>query len=216
MTLFSTQFAHSFVSKALQAGLFFAAKPTNDLHLPGERGFVKAAKQGDPEAFTDLYNHYFPKIYSFIMRRTGHQQTAEDLTSKVFLKAFHKLPTFTITAAPFGAWLFRIASNTVTDHYRKASNNKEFASAQLPEQPDKSLDTAKLVISEEAKEQVLGLIAELPNKDQKIIELRFLAELSVKEISAIVELSPNVISVRIYRAVKKLSSLAQKKGYETS
>jgi len=216
MTLLLTQSVSFLLGKAMQYGLFFAAKPTNDLHLPGERKFVKLAKQGDSEAFTDLYNHYFPKIYAFIMRRTGHQQTAEDLTSQVFLKAFNKLPAFTITAAPFGAWLFRIASNTLTDYYRKASRTREFASEQLPEQPDESLDTSTLVISEEAKEQVLGLIAELPTKDQKIIELRFLAELSVKEISAIIELSPNVISVRIYRAVKKLHSLAQKKGYETS
>lgn len=202
--------------KALEIGLFFAVNDQNTLALEGERQLVKSAKSGDPEAFTDLYNHYFPKIYAYIMRRTGHQETAEDLTSQVFLKAFDKLPKFTLTAAPFGAWLFRIASNTLTDYYRKSSRKKEFASEQLPEQPDESLDTAELVMTKQAKEQVLSLISELPEKDRQLIEYRFLAELGVKEISTMLELSPNVVSVRIYRAVKKLHTIAQKNGYETS
>ena len=51
-------------------------------------------------------------------------------------------------------------------------------------------------------------VAQLPKKDKEMVELRFLAELGVKEISAIVELSPNVVSVRIYRAGKILQTIA--------
>jgi len=187
--------------------IFFSAQKGDDFALENEKDLVKSAKNGDSQAFTDLYNHYFPKIYSYLIRRTGHEQTTEDLTSQVFLKAFNKLPKFAITSAPFGAWLFRIAANTLTDYYRKASRNKEFASDALPERIDESKSALEEVMTKETKEEVLALVGKLPKKDQQMVELRFLAELGVKEISAIVELSPNVVSVRIYRAVKKLQKI---------
>lgn len=209
MTLISTKLF------AQIARLLMANAEKHPLAIEGEKQLVKSAKQGNPDAFTDLYNHYFPKVYAFVMRRTGHQQIAEDLTSQIFLKAFAKLPKFNITSAPFGAWLFRIATNTVTDHYRKSSTNKEFSAEVLPEKIDLSQDADELIIENEAKELVLSLVAKLPKKDQEIIQLRFLAELGVKEISAIVELSPNVVSVRIYRALKKLSQHANDLGIKT-
>ena len=192
----------------ITSGIFlFADLAKDDLKLENEKNIVQEAKKGDNQAFTELYNHYFPKVYAYIIRRTGHQQTAEDITSKVFLKAFSKLPTFTFTGAPFGAWVFRIAANTLIDHYRKASNNKERATEHLPESMDMSHSAHEEVMVNETKELVLSLVAKLPPKDRQLVELRFLAELGVKEISAIVELSPNVVSVRIYRAIKKLKTL---------
>ncbi len=214
MTFILASFVHSAIlslsQHLLEKGMiFFSLQKEEDFALENEKELVKAAKNGDSQAFTQLYNHYFPKIYSYLMRRTGHEQTTEDLTSQVFLKAFNKLPKFVITSAPFGAWLFRIAANTLTDYYRKASRNKEFASESLPEKMDESKSALEEVMTKETKEQVLTLVGKLSKKDQQMVELRFLAELGVKEIAAVVELSPNVVSVRIYRAVKKLQKLTE-------
>lgn len=213
MTLFLASLLQAFFQGLsalfLDKGIIYhLAASDDDFALENEKAVVKAAKNGDSQAFTELYNHYFPKIYSYLMRRTGHQETTEDLTSKVFLKAFDKLPKFSITSAPFGAWLYRIAANTLTDYYRKASRNREFAAEVLPEKIDESKSAHDEVLTKEVKEEVLSLVSQLPKKDQQIVELRFLAELGVKEIAAIVELSPNVVSVRIYRAVKKLQKIA--------
>lgn len=198
----------AFTKGLISSGIFlFADVNKDDIRLENEKNIVHEAKKGDNQAFTELYNHYFPKVYAYIIRRTGHQQTAEDITSKVFLKAFSKLPTFSFTGAPFGAWVFRIAANTLIDHYRKASNNKERATEHLPENPDQANSAHEEVMANESKELVLSMVAKLPPKDRQLVELRFLAELGVKEISAIVELSPNVVSVRIYRAIKKLKNL---------
>lgn len=207
------QFAGGFFRESLR---FFAMASANQTHesLAGEKELVKKAKRGDEQAFTKLYHHYFPLIYRYIYRRCGHEQTTEDLTSQVFLKAFEKLPRFQITGAPFGAWVYRIAANLLTDYYRKSSTKNEYATDVLPERPDTSAGAHQEVISAERKEEVLLLLSSLSKTDRKIIELRFFAELSVKEISSIVELTPNAVSVRIHRGLKKLYAKAAEQSYE--
>ncbi|MCB0180374.1 MAG: sigma-70 family RNA polymerase sigma factor, partial [Anaerolineae bacterium] len=79
---------------------------------------IRQATSGDANAFAGLYDAYVDEVYRFILHRVGNKQTAEDLTSQVFLKAWDNLGRYTMRGLPFGAWLFRIARNTVIDHYR--------------------------------------------------------------------------------------------------
>src|SRR3990172_13082101 len=58
------------------------------------------------------------RVYRFALFRVSDVQTAEDLTSQVFLKDWENLNRFQLRGAPFSAWLFRIARNTIIDHYR--------------------------------------------------------------------------------------------------
>lgn len=194
-----------------QAAFLFSQTISNEkpIGLENEKELIKQAQQGNESSFTELYNHYFPKVYGFVIKRCGHQQTAEDITSQVFLKAFSKLPKFVYQGAPFGAWVFKIASNALTDYYRKASTNKERVVGNLPEHPEELSHVHEDMLSAESKEQVLQLVAKLGKKDQEIVHLKFFAELSVREISAILEVSPNAVSVRIFRAVKKLQKIMQ-------
>lgn len=177
--------------------------------LENEQSIVLMAQQGDHRAFTDLYNHYFPQIYAFIMRRCGHQQLTEDITSQVFLKAYKNLADYKPRGYTFGAWLYRIASNTLMDHYRKASTRSEQTTDVLPERADESRLAHEELVSTQNKEELLALVETLPEKDKRIISLKFFAELSVTEIAKVVSLSPNAVSVRIYRALEKLREQAQ-------
>src|SRR3989344_1558695 len=72
--------------------------------------------QTDDSAFSNLYEHYLPKIYGYIHKRIGNKQIAEDLTSQTFLKAFENFSGF--SGGSFKGWIYRIATNTVIDFYR--------------------------------------------------------------------------------------------------
>lgn len=194
-----------------QTAFLFSQVMTKEkpIGLENEKELIKQAQQGNEDSFTELYNHYFPRVYGFVIKRCGHQQTAEDITSQVFLKAFAKLPKFVYQGAPFGAWVFKIASNALIDYYRKASTNRERVVETLPEHPEDLTHVHEDMLSAESKEEVLRLVARLGKKDQEVIHLKFFAELSVQEISAMLEVSPNNISVRIFRAVKKLQKITQ-------
>lgn len=178
--------------------------------LEQEQNLVQLAQQGSDQAFTQIYHHYFPQIYAFVMRRCGHQQLTEDLTSQVFLKAFKNLQEYQSRGFTFGAWLYRIAGNTLADHYRKASTRSELATDELPERADESRLAHEEIISEQQRAEILNMVEQLNEKDQRIITLKFFAELSVKEIAKVVSLSPNAVSVRIYRALDKLRQQAER------
>jgi len=83
-----------------------------------DNSFILACQNGDMEQFGQLYDKYIRKIYDFIYFKTHHKETAEDLTSRTFMKAVEKLSTFDTDKGTFQAWIYQIARNTVIDHYR--------------------------------------------------------------------------------------------------
>ena len=87
-----------------------------------ESQLTAQALQGDKEAFGDLYEYYLEEVYRYVFYRVSNEADAEDLTEQVFLKVWENLPNFQ-QRVPFKAWLYRIARNTVIDHYRTRKKN---------------------------------------------------------------------------------------------
>ena len=128
----------------------------------------------DPDAFTELYHRYLPKVYRYHLARTGHIQEAEDLTAQTFLTAYESIRTFR-GESKFSSWLFGIASHKLADHYRRSRLELPLEVAEqvhsplpLPEEfASISLDLAqvtrhlKLISPERAEALVLCLFAGL-------------------------------------------------------
>jgi len=91
--------------------------------LEHEAELVERAKTDD-RAFTILYDYYFPKIYGYIYKRVGNFDLAEDLVSSIFLKVFTNIGAYKEQGYSFSAWVYRIATNKLIDHYRKAGQKK--------------------------------------------------------------------------------------------
>ena len=73
----------------------------------------------DPSAFAELYENCFPAVFHYIQFRCDGTAAAQDLTAQVFEKVLRRLPGYHANGAPFEAWLFAIARNTVTDWQRR-------------------------------------------------------------------------------------------------
>src|SRR2546428_11038640 len=82
------------------------------------RELVARAQQGDRDALEELYLLHFDRIYSYLHLSVGNRHDAEDLTTQTFLKMLEAIGRFRWQAAPFSAWLFRIAHNLAIDHFR--------------------------------------------------------------------------------------------------
>ena len=82
------------------------------------------AAQKDPAMFRPLYERYHEPIYLYIFRRTTDEMLTADLCSQVFLKAMQKIHRYEYQGVPFSAWLYRIASNEIAQHFRKANKNR--------------------------------------------------------------------------------------------
>ncbi len=87
------------------------------ISLEQERKWIESSKK-EIRHFKPLYAKYYNPIFRFIYRRTDDEALAADLSSQTFLKAILSLKKFKWQNKPFGAWLFRIATNEVKKHFR--------------------------------------------------------------------------------------------------
>ncbi len=166
-----------------------------------EQAAVAACQAGDLRAFDALYQAYVKPIYGFIARRTFSRETAEDLTSVTFLKAMEKIGQYDPGKGPFAAWLYRIARNTVTDHYRTRKHDAPIEDAwDLPADDRTDLIAGDRIAFEHLRKAVSALE---PDK-REILLLRFWDQLSYAEIAEITGKSEGNCKVIVSRTVAGL------------
>jgi RNA polymerase sigma-70 factor (ECF subfamily) len=179
-------------------------------NLANEASIVKRAKTDD-QAFEILYNHYFPRIYGYVFKRVGHQQTAEDIVSQTFLKVFVNLPNYSHQGYTFGAWVYKIATNNLIDHYRKSGKTKSVNIESIAEPTDEKRPALHEEVQQGFdRELVNKCINQLPEKYQKIIHLKYFAQMSSKEIAEVLGISSGNARVMLHRALKHFQKIHQK------
>lgn len=172
---------------------------------PLEKAVFEAAQQGDNHSFGKLYDYHFDAIFRFVYYRTNHQQTAEDLTEEVFLKAFRSLPSLKGGTETLRGWLYSIARNTIIDHYRKAKETINLdALEELPSYEDSVVD--RLEASDDTV-ALLETLKKLSSEQQTILKLRFFENLSIAEIAATLNKSEGNIRIIQHRGLQQLKKL---------
>ncbi|MBM3133252.1 MAG: sigma-70 family RNA polymerase sigma factor [Chloroflexi bacterium] len=151
--------------------------------MQDEKNLIERAQKRDPEAFAQIYEAYFDRIYRYVAIRVGTQTEAEDLTQQVFLNALESIPSYRWKGAPFAAWLFRIAHNQVIDHYRRFSR-VQMTALEMPVATHDP-DPVDMIEQEMDIERIRGAIGALTDLQQEVISLRFVGELSTAETAKI-------------------------------
>jgi len=150
--------------------------------LANERQLVLQAQDGNTEAFGQLYDAYMERIYRFVYFRVEDQQTAEDITSQVFLKAWSNLDRFSFNRTPYLAWLYTIAHNAVIDHYRTRKVTTALDDVQLS-QPDHSEAVENDIDLTAEMQSVKTALQALTDDQQKVLTLKFIEGMSNNEIA---------------------------------
>lgn len=172
----------------------------------GVSGALARDAIGDARALEQICDLYIPKIYNFILKRVSNVQDAEDLTSAVFEKVVANLETFDEARASFATWIYRIATNTVTDFYRGRARRKEVpledAAGGVPAEEGDDLDRADLYL---VLKEMLGRLAP---KYQEALVLRYLAGMRVQEVALTLGITESAASKRILRGLDELRKMA--------
>lgn len=159
-----------------------------------------------PDALESLCSHYVPRIYNYVLRRVGRVQDAEDITSTVFEKVIGNLESFDESRASFSTWIYRIATNTVTDQYRSRSRKKESSLdddvVEAGLAGEAGLERTDLYIG------LLELLERLPVKYREAVALRYFAEMRVQEVAETLGITESAASKRILRGLDELKRLA--------
>lgn len=172
-----------------------------DAMTRAEERVLVAQAQADPRKFDSLYLAFVDEIYRFIYCRTSAKETAEDITSQVFMQALEHVPKFRYApGARFSSWLYAIARNLVIDHYRKHRETVDLEQIE----PLSSPETASTAVDHSIDQQrVRQVLQQLSPDDQEILQLRLWQDRSYREIAQIVQSNAVAVRARFSRALKK-------------
>ncbi|MFN3653534.1 MAG: RNA polymerase sigma factor [Armatimonadota bacterium] len=177
-----------------------------------DKTLVERVKAGDVRAFEMLHRRYYPRIYRFAMMRLGSAEDAADVACNVFLRALKHLPSYQFTRAnTIYPWLHQIASNLVIDLVRARPAGKVLSlDAQAAEDldsfleflPDDGPSPQELVERSEVQALVRQAIEQLPADQARAVSLRYLADLSIREIAQALDRSEGAVKSLLHRALQ--------------
>lgn len=176
--------------------------------LLNEQQIIISCQKGDCADFALLYDSYVKKIYDFIYYKTYHRETAEDLCSQTFIKALENINTFDFRKGSFNSWLYRIAQNTVIDHFRTKKNELNIDDVwDLSDNSDFAFDLEnKLQL-----EKLQKYLKNIKSSKRDIVIMRIWQQLTYKEIADITQMSEancKMIYSRTIATLKKEMPLA--------
>ncbi len=177
------------------------------MEKPELLSLINLAKEKNQKAQTKLINLFWTDVFSFILKKTCDGNLADELTVSVFSKVLAKLDLYDENFQ-FKTWVLTIAQNSIIDYWRKKSREAEDPTEDLAEvknQFEKSPE--EILISEQEEKKIIDTVAKMDVNYQKIIQLRFFDEKSIKEIAEELGLSVANTKVRIMRAKKVLAEL---------
>ncbi|MHC4457286.1 MAG: RNA polymerase sigma factor [Planctomycetota bacterium] len=164
-------------------------------------GQLIAEARSNPAAFAQLYRRHYDAVFRYCVHRLFERQSAEDVTSQVFLSVVENFHRFKGTELQFRNWLYKIATNAVNNHLRKAARRSVLLKTACEQAHRQVVDCQS---SAENLALLKRAIFELKPRYQTIITLRFFENLKFTEIAEVVGSSPGTVRSQLARALAKL------------
>ena len=152
---------------------------------------ILKAQHGDAAAIGAIYRSFHLGIYRYLFYRVADHQTAEDLTSEVFIRMIKSLPKYQVRGIPFQAWLYRIARNLVIDHSRRNGKYRQVLIQEnlVANTPDPEAEAERSIESAMLKRALTRL-----NKEQQdVVLLRFVVCLPIADTALVLKKSHNAV-----------------------
>ena len=153
----------------------------------------------DAEAFGHLYDRYCDQIFRFTFRRLPDRETAEDVTAEVFFKALRAIGAYNPAVAPFSAWLYRIATNAVTDFLRARRVTSSLDV--VMERADRSDSVEDQVINRVEADRVWTAVDLLTEAQRTAVILRLGHDLPIADIAARMSRSEGAVKLLLNRGL---------------
>jgi len=176
-----------------------------------ERALIEAAQQ-EVSRFGELYELHFERVYAYIARRVRERSAAEELTSHVFHQALANLGEFKWRGAPFAAWLFRIARNSIADRAQRLLRESGSESSVQSLDQDSETGVDDDLEKAETVARVYRLVDQLPWDQRHVMRLRFAEEKSIREIAEQLSRSEGAIKQLQFRALQNLRARMSEKN----
>jgi RNA polymerase sigma-70 factor (ECF subfamily) len=165
---------------------------------------IKLAKDGEAEAFGELYERHVNAVYRFLYARLDNSMDAEDFSEEVFLRAWNSVPNYRERGVPFLAFLLIIARNVLIDHYRKNGRSPQQITIEDIQLRDTNPEPSEVSTMNLKNQEIRQALGRLRDDYQEVLVLRFLNDMSPNETAQVMKRSTGAVRVLQHRAIVAL------------
>jgi RNA polymerase sigma-70 factor (ECF subfamily) len=171
---------------------------------------IRRARALDDDALTTLYGRYLSPVYQFVLARMGDPHLAEDVTAETFVAMVESIERLRgEDELTFAAWLFGIARNRISDHYRRARGQPETTSELAPHEeptaPAEAGDPLRVVMAREEWSDVVAGLRQLTEEQRNVLLYRCLLGYSTEEVATMLGRQVGAIRALQFRALSALA-----------
>jgi len=167
---------------------------------------ARVAATKDRQAFAELFDHFAPRVKSFMMRKGATAEQAEDLVQETMIAVWSKAALYAADRGSVATWIFTIARNLRIDRLRREKSN-QFTDLDDYDAPsdDPSQDETLRRIQEEGA--VAKALAQIPPEQRELLILSYVEDMPQSEIAARLQIPLGTVKSRMrlaYRRMKKM------------
>lgn len=164
---------------------------------------VKNLKQGDVNAFDELYNKYSQRLYNFSVKYLKSAEEAEEVVQEVFLYIWEKKEGLKPDSS-FNSYIFTIAYNIIKKYFIKKAQTNAFKDDLIYSLLKQENNLDKIIDYKFLLEKVESIIDALPPRRKEIFVKRNYDGLSVRQIAEELDISPNTVENQLASARKQI------------
>ncbi len=171
-----------------------------------DKTLMEMIRYGDEEAFAELYHRYSHRMLRYFFRMLGkNEEKAQDFLQELFMKVVEKSHLYN-SQHKFSTWLFSMAGNMCKNEYRSLEVRKIMTvTDELGHIRDQTLSIEHQLDHQQFECCLNEVLKQLGTSHQEVFVLRYQQELSIKEISEILNCAEGTVKSRIFYALRKLS-----------
>ncbi|AXG71373.1 ECF RNA polymerase sigma factor SigW [Kordia sp. SMS9] len=170
-----------------------------------DQDYIAQIRSGNVNVYSALVSKYKNMVFTLALRMVENKEDAEEVSQDTFVKAYKALDRFKGTSK-FSTWLYRIVYNTSLDHLKKSK--RVVLSEHIDEINEADIGSMQNALTyieaKEKKQMIEKALLQLPEEERVLLTLFYFEELSLREISEIIQLSYDNVKIKLYRSRKKL------------
>lgn len=166
----------------------------------------KVAASKDREAFASLFDHFAPRVKSFMMRKGASSEQAEDLVQETMIAVWSKAALYVAERGSVATWIFTIARNLRIDRLRREKSN-QFTDLDEYDAPSDAPGQDEALHRLQEDSAVAQALAQIPSEQRELLILSYVEDLPQSEIAARLQIPLGTVKSRMrlaYRRLKKL------------
>ena len=156
--------------------------------------------------FEEFYEDNFQRVVQYIRRKLDNLHDAEDLASEIFLYCYNHYDDYDPAKSSLNTWLYLIVNSRIKNHYRDSKTYVDLESL-VGVLPDEAIDMDASIYLQQLQDMLKRAMEKLPERQRKIVIMRYFEERSSADIAAELGLTPGNVRVQLSRALDTLEKL---------